>query len=92
VSGLPPLRQTDKAVPEERARETLLRDFGGRLRTVGVDGWPYVVPLLYVCVVSCGRALLPAISCGMVGNRRLLARCAAGVANEQSAPQGRTGG
>jgi nitroimidazol reductase NimA-like FMN-containing flavoprotein (pyridoxamine 5'-phosphate oxidase superfamily) len=50
VSGPPPLRRTDKAVSEERARDTLLGGFSGRLGTVGPDGWPYVVPLLYVCM------------------------------------------
>ncbi len=50
MSGPPPLRRTDKAVSEERARETLVGGFSGRLGTVGVDGWPYVVPLLYVCM------------------------------------------
>jgi nitroimidazol reductase NimA-like FMN-containing flavoprotein (pyridoxamine 5'-phosphate oxidase superfamily) len=33
---------------EDRARETLAGGFCGRLGTVGPDGWPYVVPLLYV--------------------------------------------
>ena len=49
MSG-PPLRRTDRAVPAERAQEMLLGGFSGRLGTVGVDGWPYVVPLLYVCM------------------------------------------
>lgn len=35
-------------MPEERARAALERGFCGRLATVGRDGWPYVVPLLYV--------------------------------------------
>ena len=93
MSGPPALRRTDKALSEERARETLLGGFSGRLGTVGVDGWPYVVPLLYVFPRALGRpALPPAVSCGIVGNRRLPARCAAGVTSEQSARQGRTGG
>jgi uncharacterized protein len=33
---------------EDRAREVLARGFCGRLATVGPDGWPYLVPLLYV--------------------------------------------
>jgi len=33
---------------DERTREVLARGFCGRLATVGLDGWPYVVPLLYV--------------------------------------------
>ena len=49
MSG-PPLRRTDRAVSAERAHEILLGGFSGRLGTVGPDGWPYVVPLLYVWV------------------------------------------
>jgi nitroimidazol reductase NimA-like FMN-containing flavoprotein (pyridoxamine 5'-phosphate oxidase superfamily) len=48
VSGPPKLRRTDKSMPEERAREVLAGGFSGRLGTVGADGWPYVLPLLYV--------------------------------------------
>jgi hypothetical protein len=33
---------------DEVARELLLRGYVGRLGTVGPDGFPYVVPLLYV--------------------------------------------
>jgi nitroimidazol reductase NimA-like FMN-containing flavoprotein (pyridoxamine 5'-phosphate oxidase superfamily) len=50
VSGPSPLRRTDKAMSEGRARETLRDGFAGRLATVGADGWPYVIPLLYVCM------------------------------------------
>jgi nitroimidazol reductase NimA-like FMN-containing flavoprotein (pyridoxamine 5'-phosphate oxidase superfamily) len=35
---------------EARAREVLEKGFCGRLATVGEDGWPYCVPLLYVCM------------------------------------------
>lgn len=48
MSSSPQLRRTDKQMTEERARETLEGGFCGRLGTVGPDGWPYVVPLLYV--------------------------------------------
>jgi nitroimidazol reductase NimA-like FMN-containing flavoprotein (pyridoxamine 5'-phosphate oxidase superfamily) len=34
----------------ERVQEVLARAYAGRLGTVGPDGWPYVVPLLYVWV------------------------------------------
>ena len=47
MSG-PPLRRADRAVSPGRAREILAGGFSGRLATVGGDGWPYVVPLLYV--------------------------------------------
>jgi uncharacterized protein len=48
MSGPPPLRRADKAMSDERARSMLETGFSGRLGTVGEDGWPYVVPLLYV--------------------------------------------
>ena len=50
MSGSPQVRRADKSMAEERARETLERGFCGRLATVGEDGWPYCVPLLYVCM------------------------------------------
>ncbi|HKB61498.1 MAG TPA: pyridoxamine 5'-phosphate oxidase family protein [Burkholderiales bacterium] len=50
MSGSPQVRRADKLMAEERARETLARGFHGRLATVGEDGWPYCVPLLYVCM------------------------------------------
>lgn len=43
-----PLRRTDKQMDETRVREILASAYSGRLGTVGADGWPYVVPLLYV--------------------------------------------
>ena len=48
MSRAPEVRRMDKVMPEERARAALERGFCGRLATVGRDGWPYVVPLLYV--------------------------------------------
>src|SRR5215470_1611777 len=42
------VRRIDKLMTEERARAALAAGFCGRLATVGADGWPYVVPLLYV--------------------------------------------
>jgi hypothetical protein len=42
------IRRTDRQMSDERAREVLARGYAGRLGTVGRDGWPYVVPLLYV--------------------------------------------
>ena len=50
MSSAPQVRRVDKQMTEERARETLAGAFCGRLATVGPDGWPYVVPLLYVWV------------------------------------------
>src|SRR5262249_27996321 len=48
VSDPPEVRRTDKRMPEARVREMLEGAYAGRLATVGPDGWPYVVPLLYV--------------------------------------------
>jgi nitroimidazol reductase NimA-like FMN-containing flavoprotein (pyridoxamine 5'-phosphate oxidase superfamily) len=42
------VRRQDKVMTDTRAREVLDAGFCGRLGTVGADGWPYVVPLLYV--------------------------------------------
>ena len=48
MSAPPPVRRADKLMPEARARALLAGGYAGRLATVGADGWPYVVPLLYV--------------------------------------------
>jgi uncharacterized protein len=48
MSAPPPVRRADKAMSDERAREMLAQGYAGRLATVGADGWPYCVPLLYV--------------------------------------------
>jgi uncharacterized protein len=48
MSQGPQMRRTDKAMSDERARELLARGYAGRLATVGPDGWPYALPLLYV--------------------------------------------
>ncbi len=50
MSGSPQMQRADKLMGEERARETLEGGFCGRLATVGEDGSPYCVPLLYVCM------------------------------------------
>ncbi len=50
MSEAPQLRRVDKVMTEERAHETLRDGFCGRLATVGLDGWPYIVPLLYVVI------------------------------------------
>jgi len=42
------MRRVDRSMSDERARQMLATGFCGRLATVGVDGWPYVVPFLYV--------------------------------------------
>jgi nitroimidazol reductase NimA-like FMN-containing flavoprotein (pyridoxamine 5'-phosphate oxidase superfamily) len=48
MSGAPQLRRTDRVMPDERMVAMLAKGFHGRLATVGADGAPYCVPLLYV--------------------------------------------
>ncbi len=48
MSSPPAVRRVDKLMPEDRARKTLEAGYCGRLATVGPDGYPYCVPLLYV--------------------------------------------
>jgi nitroimidazol reductase NimA-like FMN-containing flavoprotein (pyridoxamine 5'-phosphate oxidase superfamily) len=47
MSGAP-VRRRDKLMADEAAAALLGRGFCGRLATVGSDGWPYCIPLLYV--------------------------------------------
>jgi len=44
----PQLRRADRAMSEPRAYEMLERGFSGQLATVGEDGYPYCIPLLYI--------------------------------------------
>jgi len=44
------IRRADKLMTDESARELLASGYCGRLATIGADGWPYVVPLLYVWI------------------------------------------
>ena len=39
------IRRSDRSVTEEQAREILARAEHGVLASVGVDGWPYAVPV-----------------------------------------------
>ena len=48
MSQAPQLRRPDKAMTDERLEDVIQRGVCGRLATVSVDGWPYVVPLLYI--------------------------------------------
>jgi uncharacterized protein len=48
MSGAPQLRRTDRVMPDERMQAMLAKCLHGRLATVGADGAPYCVPLLYV--------------------------------------------
>jgi nitroimidazol reductase NimA-like FMN-containing flavoprotein (pyridoxamine 5'-phosphate oxidase superfamily) len=50
MSDAPQVRRADKVMPDERVREMISRAYSGRLATVGPDGWPYIVPLLYVWI------------------------------------------
>src|SRR2546423_15354892 len=44
----PQLRRADRVMSEQRAREMLASGFSGQLATVGEDGYPYCIPLLYI--------------------------------------------
>jgi nitroimidazol reductase NimA-like FMN-containing flavoprotein (pyridoxamine 5'-phosphate oxidase superfamily) len=44
----PQLRRADRAMSEPRAYAMLERGFSGQLATVGADGDPYCIPLLYI--------------------------------------------
>ncbi|HZQ36327.1 MAG TPA: pyridoxamine 5'-phosphate oxidase family protein [Dehalococcoidia bacterium] len=48
MSSPPAMRRGEKAMTPEQVEELLRHGFSGRLGTVGADGFPYVVPLLYV--------------------------------------------
>lgn len=48
MSHVSPMRRTDRVMSDEKTFEMLAAGFCGRIATVGVDGWPYVVPFLYV--------------------------------------------
>lgn len=48
MSGSPQVRRQDKLMVPDRALDLLARGHCGRLASVGADGWPYCVPLLYV--------------------------------------------
>ena len=44
----PQLRRADRAMSERQASAMLERGFSGRLATIGEDGYPYCIPLLYI--------------------------------------------
>ena len=48
MSATPALRRTDRQMPDAAIRELLARAFSCRVATVGADGFPYIVPLLFV--------------------------------------------
>jgi uncharacterized protein len=48
MSNAPRLRRTDRLMPHEETLMSLQNGYCGRLTTVGPDGYPYCVPLLYV--------------------------------------------
>jgi hypothetical protein len=48
MSTPPRVRRTDRVLDDDAAHALLTRGFCGRLATVGADGYPYCVPLLYV--------------------------------------------
>jgi nitroimidazol reductase NimA-like FMN-containing flavoprotein (pyridoxamine 5'-phosphate oxidase superfamily) len=48
MSTPPHMRRVDKIMSQGQTLETLQRGFCGRLATIGEDGYPYCVPMLYV--------------------------------------------
>ena len=50
MSSGPEVRRTDRVMAADRMIETVERGFSGRLATLGADGYPYCVPLLYVWI------------------------------------------
>ena len=48
MSNAPKIRRADKLMSEAHTREMMAQAYTGRLATVDSDGWPYIVPLLYV--------------------------------------------
>lgn len=48
MSASPTLRRKDKALSDAEVEAMLATGYCGRLGTIGVDGYPYCVPLLYV--------------------------------------------
>jgi uncharacterized protein len=45
-----PLRRADKQMSDATALEFLAQSFCLRVGTIGSDGWPYVMPLLFVTI------------------------------------------
>lgn len=48
MSASPTMRRDDKMMSTERAMEALTGAFSGCLATIGADGFPYCLPLLFV--------------------------------------------
>jgi nitroimidazol reductase NimA-like FMN-containing flavoprotein (pyridoxamine 5'-phosphate oxidase superfamily) len=46
----PQIRRADRAMSEERARQVLAHGYSGHLATIGEDGFPYCIPLLYLWI------------------------------------------
>lgn len=53
MSTAPSMRRADRQMPESEAMALLAAGFCGRIATVGPDGWPYCLPLLYVWMEGC---------------------------------------
>ena len=48
MSAPPQVRRKDRVMPDAQVRAALQSGYCGRLATIGEDGYPYCVPLLYV--------------------------------------------
>jgi nitroimidazol reductase NimA-like FMN-containing flavoprotein (pyridoxamine 5'-phosphate oxidase superfamily) len=48
VMSSPTMRRAERMMPDDSTFETLVGGYSGRLATIGIDGYPYCIPLLYV--------------------------------------------
>ena len=46
----PQIRRADRTMSDEGARQMLAQGYSGRLATIGEDGFPYCIPLLYLWI------------------------------------------
>ena len=48
MSNPPQVRRADRIMSEQAVHDMIAKAYSGRLATIDEDGWPYIVPLLYV--------------------------------------------
>ena len=53
MSSTPELRRSDRAISSDEITAALERGYCGRIASIGADGWPYCVPMLYVWMDGC---------------------------------------
>jgi nitroimidazol reductase NimA-like FMN-containing flavoprotein (pyridoxamine 5'-phosphate oxidase superfamily) len=50
IMSSPQIRRAERAMSDARARQVLAQGYSGRLATIGADGFPYCIPLLYLWI------------------------------------------